>query len=108
MAAEEKRDYSDVQWPWDDDPNWDQPREGATYDAADEENWTLTCGECGLHLPMDIEMRVVGDHWAGHHPGWTPDNQEPGLQLHLCWIGLGTPPPGREKRRNRAERRRKR
>lgn len=88
------RDYSAVAWPWDDDPNWAQPREGATYDPGDDGNWTLACGECALHFPADIEVGVVGQHWQGHHPEWTEDHQEPSIQLFLVWVGLGTPPPG--------------
>lgn len=88
----EQRDYSDVTWPWDDDPNWAAPREGATYDPADEENWRLACSECALHFPKDVNVGVVASHWQGHFPEWTEDHQEPNLQLHLVWVGLGTPP----------------
>lgn len=87
----EKRDYSDVVWPWDDDPNWDAPREGATYDPADGENWRLACKECGLHFPTDIVMGTVADHWTTlHHP---EQADKPKLELDLVWVGLGTPPP---------------
>jgi hypothetical protein len=88
----EKRDYSNVSFPWDDDPNWDAPRVGATYDRKDPDNWCLACSECGLHFPTDLIMRVVADHWKGHFPEWTEDKQEPRLELHLRWIGLGVPP----------------
>lgn len=90
---DEPRDYSDVKWPWDDDPNWAAPREGATYDQSDEENWKLACGECELQFPKDIEVQVVADHWKTmHHPEWSEDHQEPGIVLHLVWVGLGIPP----------------
>lgn len=83
---------SDVTWPWENNPNWAAPREGATYDPRDEENWRLACDECQLHFPRDIAMHVVSDHWQGHHPEWTEDNQEPSVQLQLVWVGLGVPP----------------
>lgn len=89
-----KRDYSTVTWPWDGDPNWAQPREGATYDPRDEENWRMACGECALHFPKDIELGVVADHWKGHHPEWTEERQEPQMRLCLVWVGLGVPPEG--------------
>lgn len=88
----EKRDYSDVSWPWDDDPNWAAPREGATYDKSDEENWRIACGECALHFPKDIKIAVVGSHWQQHFPEWSEDHQTPEIVVHLVWVGLGTPP----------------
>lgn len=88
----ERRDYSDVAWPWDGDPNWAQPREGATYDPGHDENWRLACSECDLHFPAEIDMGVIGDHWAGHFPSWSFESQEPQMQLNLVWVGLGTPP----------------
>lgn len=88
-----ERDYSDVQWPWDDDPNWAAPREGATYDSGDKLNWRMACGECALHFPKDIELQVVADHWQGHFSEWSIDHQNPRLELYLVWVGLGTPPP---------------
>jgi hypothetical protein len=88
-----KRDYSAVQWPWDDDPCWGAPREGATSDPADDANWRLACIECGLYFPKDIEIGVAADHWKTlHYPDWTYERQEPELQLNLVWVGLGTPP----------------
>lgn len=89
---------SDVTWPWENNPNWAAPREGATYDPGDEENWRLACDECELHFPKDIEMHVVGAHWQGHFPEWTEDNQEPGIQLQLVWVGLGVPPDSNRRR----------
>lgn len=92
-----ERDYSDVTWPWDNDPNWAAPREGATYDKNDEENWRLACNECELHFPKDIEVGVVGSHWQGHFPEWSEDHQDPPIQLQLVWVGLGTPPPPKQR-----------
>lgn len=89
----EQRDYSDVVWPWDGDPNWAAPREGATYDVSDEANWKIACGECELQFPKDIELHVVADHWKNlHHPDWSMEHQEPQLVVNLVWVGLGTPP----------------
>jgi len=87
-----ERDYSDVTWPWDDDPNWAAPREGATYAPGDEDNWRIACGECALHFPKDIEVGVAASHWQGHFPEWSEDYQEPRIVFHLVWVGLGTPP----------------
>lgn len=64
-----ERDYSDVTFPWDDDPNWGAPREGATSDPSDGENWRLACAECALYFPED--------------------------HLNLVWVGLGVPPKAR-------------
>lgn len=91
----EKRDYDAVEWPWDGDPSWDAPREGATSDPGADENWRLACDECRLYFPKDIKMGVVADHWANHFPGWTFQHQEPPMQLHLVWVGLGSPPEPR-------------
>lgn len=89
MAGE--RDYAAVVWPWDSDPNWAQPREGATSDPADGENWRLACTECELHFPKDIKMGVVGDHWNGHFPDGEARHDK--VEMNLVWVGLGTPPP---------------
>lgn len=89
-----ERDYSQVTWPWEDDPNWDAPREGATSSPADDDNWQLRCAVCELSIPMDYNIGNVGAHWQGHHPEWTEENQEPSIQLNLVWVGLGPPPPG--------------
>jgi hypothetical protein len=90
-----KRDYSQVTFPWEDDPNWDTPREGATSDPGDKENWRLQCGECALTIPLGYNVGTVGAHWQAHFPEWSEDHQEPAIQLNLVWVGLGTPPPGR-------------
>lgn len=89
-----ERDYSKVAWPWDDDPHWDAPREGATSDPAHDDNWQLQCCECGLQFPVDYTVGNIGAHWQGHYPGWTEDHQEPAIQLNLVWRGLGPPPKG--------------
>lgn len=90
--SEERRDYSEVTWPWDGDPNWSAPREGATYEPGDGENWRLACVECELHFPKDIAIGIAADHWVTlHHP---EQAEEPELQLNLVWVGLGVPPAG--------------
>lgn len=89
-----QRDYSAVEWPWDGDPCWDAPREGATSDPGDDGNWQLQCGECALQFPMDYTVENIGSHWKGHFPEWTEDVQEPGIRLNLVWRGLGPPPAG--------------
>jgi hypothetical protein len=90
------RDYSNIAWPWDGDECWDQPREGATSDAADDDNWAMTCRECRLHFPMDINVGTIGKHWVElHHP---EQAEEPKPELMLTWIGLGTPPQPRERK----------
>jgi hypothetical protein len=78
------QDYSDVKWPWEDDPNWDAPREGATSNPGDHDNWILQCAECAL--------TNIGAHWQGHYPDWTEENEEPPINLNLVWVGLGAPP----------------
>lgn len=83
-------DYSAVSWPWDDDPNWDAPREGATSDPADEENWRLACGSCRLYFPPVINPEIVEGHMITLH-GRDPRAEEP-LELYLTWVGLGVPP----------------
>lgn len=55
----ERRDYSQIEWPWEDDPCWGAPREGATSDVNDSANWTLACGVCALRLPNDLTMETV-------------------------------------------------
>lgn len=90
MAEPSRRDYSQVEWPWDDDPNWGPPREGATSDAHDDENWRLACKECGLYFPREIVVQTVVDHCVELH-GRAPETTAP-LELDLVWIGLGTPP----------------
>lgn len=77
-------------WPWEGNPNWAAPREGATSDPSDEANWRLACVECDLYFPKDIQVRVVGDHWTTlHHPEQV-DHPKP--HLNLVWVGLGEPP----------------
>lgn len=95
--ADERRDYSDVTYPWDDDPNWAAPREGATSDPGDKENWTLECDECALRFPMDYTVENIGEHWKGHFPDAqiesSGDEKAPdSVRVNLVWIGLGTPP----------------
>lgn len=86
----ERRDYSQVTWPWDDDPHWDAPREGATSDAGDNDNWRLACSDCALYFPLDITVGVMADHWTTlHHPEQADDPQP---ELNLVWVGLGAPP----------------
>jgi hypothetical protein len=87
-------DYSDVAWPWDGVDWWDAPREGATSDPSDGENWRLACKRCRLYFPKDIVMQTVVDHWVTqHHPEQADDPQ---LELDLVWVGLGTPPEPRD------------
>lgn len=88
----DEQDYSDVAWPWDGDPNWAAPRDGATYGVGDAENWTLACGVCALHFPMEIRMQVVADHWDELHADEHGSSDDGALHLNLVWIGLGTPP----------------
>lgn len=83
----EKRDYSEVTFPWDDDPNWGAPREGATSNPGDGENWRLACKQCRLYFPDDIQMHVVRAHFDELHGG-----EDSKLELNLVWVGLGTPP----------------
>lgn len=86
-----RRDYSDVVWPWDGDPSWREPREGATSDTGDGENWRLACAECGLFFPVDVKIAAAADHYAGHFSPGDPAG-EVELRLDLVWVGLGTPP----------------
>lgn len=85
----EARDYSDVSWPWDGDPNWAQPREGATYDPGEDDNWALACKQCELQFPVNIKIHAVKAHWDEH---FAETEEEPEIALNLVWIGLGTPP----------------
>lgn len=89
----QKRDYSTVAWPWVDDPNWAAPREGATSNPADDENWAMECSECALRFPEDITVETVANHWVEqHHPEQVED---PKPSLNLVWVGLGVPPKGK-------------
>lgn len=87
-----ERDYSEVTWPWDDDPNWAAPREGATYDKNDQNNWALACGVCALQFPMDIIVQTMADHWDELHSAEHGSSEDGNIELQLVWIGLGTPP----------------
>ena len=80
-------DFSDVKWPWDDHPNWAAPRERATSDPGDNENWVMECHECALRFPSDIKMGVVAEHYQELHEG---SGEE--AHLNLVWVGLGVPP----------------
>lgn len=86
------RDYSDVVWPWDDDPNWGPPRERATSDGGDGENWRLACVDCGLYFPKDIEMHVVVAHIETQHGLVLNAAGDPVVHLDFVWVGLGAPP----------------
>lgn len=77
-----------VSWPWEGNPNWDAPREGATSNPGDQANWQLRCRLCDLVIPADYKMAAVEAHFAGQHPGAK-------LELNLVWVGLGEPPEGR-------------
>jgi hypothetical protein len=81
----EARDYSEVVWPWENEPNWDAPREGATSNPATSANWQLQCKFCGLTLPDDYTIATFQAHMQGQHG---TDR----VELNLVWVGLGTPP----------------
>lgn len=80
-----ERDYSDVVWPWDGDPNWDAPREGATSSPGQSANWQLRCRHCDLRFPDHYTVANMEAHSEGQHDGAQ-------IELNLVWVGLGTPP----------------
>jgi hypothetical protein len=81
----------DTMLKWLADPNWGMPREGATADPSDPDNWALACHLCELQFPMEITMSVVADHYERHA------GEDATVQLRLMWIGLGEPPKSHPK-----------
>jgi hypothetical protein len=65
-------DYSAVAWPWEDDPNWAQPREGATYDPANGDNWAMA----SLSGVKTVRSPRCSYTWSGS--GWGHHHQEEG------------------------------
>lgn len=88
----EPRDYSEVTWPWEGDPSWAKPREGATSHPADQANWAIVCRVCELRFPVDITVGTMADLWDTLHADEHGSSADGNLAVNLVWIGLGTPP----------------
>lgn len=89
-----ERDYTDVHWPWERDPHWQPPREGATSDADEPGNWRLACRRegCERWWPHTVDRARIIEHVVDEHPDQVTPAGSPVANVDMVWVGLGTPP----------------